>query len=76
MANLFKQLEIEAFRAGIQPRTRASINWFRNKAQRLRVTNRAALMKEEPVQLKARQIPGSMFMFFYDLSHYVLLFSI
>lgn len=66
MANLFKQLEIEAFKAGIQPRTRESINWFRNKAQRLRVNNRAALMKEEPVQLRARQIPGSMFMFFYD----------
>ena len=66
MANLFKQLEIEAFKAGIQPRTRQSINWFRQKAQRVSVNNRAALMREEPIQLKARNVPGSMFMFFYD----------
>ena len=66
MANLFKELELQAFRAGIQPRTRQSIDWFRKKAQRLRVPNRNAMMKEEPLELKARQIPGSMFMFFYD----------
>jgi len=66
MANLFKQLELEAFRAGIQPRTRQSIDWFRKKAQRLRVNNRASLMREEPIQLKSRNVPGSMFMFFYD----------
>lgn len=66
MANLFKQLEIEAFRAGIQPRTRQSIDWFRRKAQRLRVVNRSKLMREEPVELMPRSIPGNMFMFFYD----------
>jgi len=66
MANLFKQLEIEAFKAGIQPRTRQSIDWFRRKAQRLRITNRSQLMREEPLELQARSIPGSMFMFFYD----------
>lgn len=66
MANLFKELELQAFRAGIQPRTRQSIDWFRKKAQRLRVPNRNAMMKEEPLELTSRQIPGSMFMFFYD----------
>jgi hypothetical protein len=66
MANLFKQLELEAFRAGINPRTRQSIDWFRKKAQRLRVGNRSNIMNEDPLQLKARQVPGSMFMYFYD----------
>ena len=66
MTNLFKELELQAFRAGIQPRTRQSIDWFRKKAQRLRVPNRNAMMKEEPLELTSRQIPGSMFMFFYD----------
>jgi|TARA_B100000085_G_scaffold203481_1_gene187076 hypothetical protein len=66
MANLFKNLEIAAFRAGIQPRTRQSIDWFRRKAQRLRVPNRSQLMREEPLELMPRSIPGNMFMFFYD----------
>lgn len=66
MTNLFKELELQAFRAGIQPRTRQSIDWFRKKAQRLRVPNRNTLMREEPLELTPRQIPGSMFMFFYD----------
>ena len=33
--NLFQQLEIEAFRAGITPRTKQSIEWFRRKASQL-----------------------------------------
>lgn len=65
-ANIFNQLEIEAFRAGIQPRTKQSIDWFRRKAQAMRRVNRSSLMKEDPIELKPRSIPGSMFMFFYD----------
>ena len=66
MSNLFKNLELEAFRAGITPRTRQSRDWFRRKAQRLRRVNRNQLMKEEPVELSNRRIIGSMQMFFYD----------
>lgn len=66
MSNLFKNLELEAFRAGITPRTRESRDWFRRKAQRLRRVNRNQLMKEEPVELSNRRIIGSMQMFFYD----------
>lgn len=69
MTNIFQQLEIEAFRAGIQPKTRQSIDWFRRQAQRLKVGNRAALMNEKPLDLKANQIPGNMFMFVYDAKH-------
>jgi hypothetical protein len=66
MANIFDTLEKEAFRAGITPRTAQSRDWFRKKAQSLRRVNRSALMKEEPIQITNRFVPGAMFMFFYD----------
>lgn len=66
MTKIFDQLELEAFRAGITPRTAESRDWFRRKAQSLRRVNRNALMKEDPIQLKSRFMPGAMFMFFYD----------
>lgn len=66
MANIFDTLEKEAFRAGITPRTAQSRDWFRKKAQALRRVNRSALMKEEPIQITNRFVPGAMFMFFYD----------
>lgn len=69
MSNLFKTLELEAFRAGINPRTELSRNWFRNRVASIRSINRGNLMKEEPVQLKDRQIVGSMQMFFYQPKH-------
>jgi hypothetical protein len=66
MSNLFKTLELEAFRAGITPRSQESRDWFRKKAQQMRRVNRNALMKEEPVRLANKQLIGSMQMFFYD----------
>ena len=71
MSNLFKTLEIEAFRAGITPRTRESREWFRRKAQQLRRVNRNQLMKEEELELRNRvgtsgNLVGSMYMFVYD----------
>lgn len=67
MSNLFKNLEYEAFRNGITPRSAASREWFRKKAAEMgRNVSRSALMKEDPVQLKNTKIIGSMMMFFYD----------
>lgn len=66
MSNLFQKLELEAFRAGINPRTRQSREWFRKKAQDLRRINRDALMKEDPIDQEARHVIGNMYMFFYD----------
>ncbi|MAV28707.1 MAG: hypothetical protein CMF43_02760 [Legionellales bacterium] len=66
MSNLFQRLELQAFRAGITPRTKESREWFRKKASNLRSINREDLMKEEPLKTGARQIIGSMQMFFYD----------
>lgn len=68
MSNLFQTVEQEAFRAGIQPRTKESRDWFRKKVQNMRV-NRRQLMKEDPIELKSRTASGGMYMFFYDAKH-------
>jgi hypothetical protein len=68
MSNLFQTVELEAFRAGITPRTKESRDWFRQRVQRMKV-NRRELVKEDPIQSKARSASGSMYMFFYDAKY-------
>jgi hypothetical protein len=69
MSNLFKTVEYEAFRAGIQPRTKESRAWFRRKVQNMRNIRRRDLMNEDPIQKRNRSAVGSMYMFFYDAKH-------
>jgi hypothetical protein len=73
MSNLFNRLELQAFRAGVTPRTKESREWFRQKASNLRSINREALMKEDPLKKrdasKAGNLIGTMQMFFYDPKH-------
>lgn len=66
MSNLFQKLGYEAFRAGVTPRTKESMTWFRQKAHRIRRVNRREIMKEDPIELRNTFRPGNMFMFFYD----------
>ena len=66
MSNLFQKLELEAFRAGITPRTKESREWFQKKAQKLTRINRDRLMDEDALKQRNKQIVGGMFMFFYD----------
>jgi len=65
MASLFDKIELEAFRAGITPRSKESMAWFRKKAQQLK-PNRAQLLRDESLTLKNRPRVGDMFMYFYD----------
>ena len=69
MSNLFQKLELEAFRAGINPRTQESRDWFRRRVQRLTRINRDALMREDEINKRASHSYGSMFMYFYDPKH-------
>ena len=73
--SLFQQLEFEAFRAGITPRTKQSIEWFRNKAREMfrgRVINRKRILNDDLIDLRNRPVTrtrgpvGNMYMFFYD----------
>ena len=69
MSNLFQKLELEAFRAGINPRTQESRDWVRRRVQRLTRINRDALMREDEINKRASHSYGSMFMYFYDPKH-------
>ena len=69
MSNIFQNLELQAFRAGITPRTKESREWFRKKVSSLKSINRKALMKEDPLKQTTEEIIGSMYMFFYDPKH-------
>jgi len=69
MSNIFQRLELQAFRAGITPRTKESREWFRKKIKNLRSINRDALMKEDPLKQTGREIVGGMYMFYYDPKH-------
>jgi len=69
MSNIFQNLELQAFRAGITPRTKESRDWFRGKVRNLKNINREALMKEDPLKQTTEEIIGSMYMFFYDPKH-------
>ena len=66
MSNLFQKLELEAFRAGINPSTQESREWFRKRIQRLTRVNREQLMREDEITKRATHSFGSMFMYFYD----------
>ena len=66
MANIFQTLELEAFRAGITPRTKESIAWFRKKAGAMTSVTSKKIMNSEPIELRNRQVIGSMFMYYYD----------
>lgn len=69
MSNLFQQLEIEAFRAGITPRTKQSIEWFRKKAADLGRVSRTNIMQQDEISLRNRPKTtpyGNMYMYFYD----------
>ena len=60
---LFDRLEQEAFRAGIQARTRESMAWFRSRVRNLRVS-RVGLLAQGPQ--RKRHAYGRMYNFQYD----------
>ena len=66
MSNLFQKLELAAFRKGITPRTAESRAWFQKQAGYLGRINNNALLKEPVLKTESEQIPGGMFMYFYD----------
>lgn len=68
MSNLFQKLEIEAFRAGIKPRTKESIEWFRRKATQIGRVGKSIMDDEsvEKITRRGEKPFGNMYMFFYD----------
>ena len=65
MASLFDTLQANAFRAGIQGRTKASQEWFKKNVTNLTVS-RQGVLKDTALDRTTQQISGSMYMYFYD----------
>jgi hypothetical protein len=67
LSDIFKNLSKEAFKAGITPRTKESIKWFRERAEDMgKIKARGPLMKEEELTLRSKSLNGQMLMYFYD----------
>ena len=64
---LFDKLEREAFRGGIQARTKESMRWFRTRVSQLKSVNRTELIRD--ARQRKRQIFGDMYMYMYDPKH-------
>ena len=69
MASLFDTLQANAFRAGVQARTRDSQKWFQNKLQDMTMPSRQKLLKDPALERTERDLIGSMYMYFYDPKH-------
>ena len=65
----FEKLQLQAFRAGVQPRSDESQKWFRNKLKNIGQVNRQKLLRDSALQRVARPRMGDMYMFFYDPKH-------
>ena len=66
MASLFDTLQAQAFRAGIQGRTKESQKWFQKKVQELTVPSRQKILRDTALTRTGTEIRGNMYMYFYD----------
>ena len=64
---LFDRLEQEAFRGGIQARTKESMKWFRTRVSQIKRVNSREIQAE--ARQKSRHLFGEMYMMFYDPKH-------
>ena len=68
MASLFDTLQANAFRSGVQARTKQSRAWLQANVQNLSVS-RQSLLQDTALDRTAQNIRGSMYMYFYDPKH-------
>ena len=64
---LIDRLEQEAFRGGIQARTKESMKWFRTRVSQIKRVNSREIQAE--ARQKSRHLFGEMYMMFYDPKH-------
>lgn len=66
MASLFDTLQAKAFRAGVTPRSKESMAWFKNNVKKLADVNQRSLLKDPALDATKNPKPGDMMMYFYD----------
>lgn len=64
--NIFQDLQLQAFRKGIVPRTKGAQDWFRSQLSKMRTINRYQLLKNETLSEVSRPKPGDMYMYSYE----------
>ena len=68
MASLFDTLQANAFRAGVQARTKQSRDQFKKEVQGLSVS-RQKVLGDSALDRTTTNLRGSMYMYFYDPKH-------
>ena len=66
MASLFDTLQAQAFRAGVQARTKESLKWFEKNVQNLKRPSRNSLLNDPALEKESKSVIGSMYMYIYD----------
>ncbi len=66
MASLFDKLESEAFRKGLEARSKEASKWFRQKMKNMGKINMHQMLKDDRLVKKQRPRIGDMFMYIYD----------
>lgn len=62
----FQKLEMQAFRAGVRPRSKESLEWFKKRLQSVSRINRENILKDEALKKVNTPLAGRMYMYFYD----------
>ena len=62
----FEKLETEAFRSGIQPRTRESLQWFKKRLKSVTRVQNNQILKDPLLNRVPKPLMGRMYMYFYD----------
>ena len=66
VSSYFEKLQIEAFRAGVRPRTTASLDWFRKRLKPVSRLNRKKIKEDSALKTSSNPLPGRMYMYVYD----------
>lgn len=62
----FEKLETEAFRSGVQPRTRESLEWFKKRLASVSRVQNNVILKDPVLNRVQKPLMGRMYMYFYD----------
>tara|TARA_R110002153_G_scaffold63253_1_gene169838 strand:- start:11780 stop:12367 length:588 start_codon:yes stop_codon:yes gene_type:complete len=62
----FEKLETDAFRAGVKPRTKESLAWFKKRLQSVKRINNNQILKDPLLKKVEKPLMGRMYMYFYD----------
>ncbi len=62
----FEKLEGDAFRAGVTPRSKQSLQWFQKRLQSVARVNNNNILKDSQLNRVSKPLAGRMYMYFYD----------